>query len=311
MENFSFVKHAKKFLILSISILVLGIAVGLFKGGLNMGLDFTGGSILTVNIGSTFDVTPVQNAISAIGENGFTVLKTTQTGSSEQTVAQIRLRTKATDEQDRARRDAILKEIQKTYPNAAIANVERVGAVASMTMIKNALLSVLAAWVLILIYVSIRFQFHSALAAIFTLVNDVLIMTSLVCILRVEVNSSFIAAVLTIVGYSINNTIVVFDRVRDDGKENPNMPFADLVDKATRDTFTRSVYTVLTALISITALYIFGTSQVKEFAEPIIMGLLVGAYSSLFLSGPAWVWLDKHGKTKERGINKKGSPARA
>ncbi len=309
MKNFSFVKHAKKFLILSIAILVLGVVVGVFTGGLNLGLDFTGGSLLSVNIGSTFEVAPIQNALSDIGEKGFTVLKTTQSGSQEQTVAQLRLRTKATDAQDRAQRDAILKQIQKTYPAATIGGVERVGAVASATMVKNALLSVLAAWVLILIYVSIRFQFHSALAAILCLINDVLVMIAVVTILRVEINSSFIAAVLTIIGYSINNTIVVFDRVRNDKKDEPNKSFPELVDQATRETFTRSMYTFLTTIITIGALFIFGSPSIREFALPIIVGLLAGAYSSLFLAGPIWVWMDKNSKPKPAG--KKRIAARA
>ena len=311
MKNFSFVKHAKKFLLLSTSIIVLGVIVGIFKGGLNLGLDFTGGSLLSVNIGGQFDVNPIQNACSAVGEKGFTVLKATQSGSSVQTMAQIRLRTKSTDAQDRAQRDAILKEIQKTYPSAAITNVERVGAVASTTMIKNALLAVLAAWVLILIYISIRFQFHSAIASIVTLINDVLVMIAVVTILRVEVNSSFIAAVLTIIGYSINNTIVVFDRVRDDQKDEPNKPFAELIDQATRETFTRSMYTFLTTIITIGVLYVFGTAAIREFAFPIIVGLLAGAYSSLFLAGPMWLFLHNHGRQKDKQIAKKGSPARA
>jgi preprotein translocase subunit SecF len=309
LKRISFVKHSKKFLILSAVILIAGLVVGIMANGLNLGLDFTGGSQITIDMGGTFDATLVQDALTRAGEHGFTVLKSTQTGSRELTVAQLRLRMRATDEQDREQRAAALLEIHKDYPAAAITGVERVGAVASLTMIKNAVLSVLAASVLILIYVSFRFKFFSALAAILSLVINVVIMIAMVCILRLEVNSSFIAAVLTIIGYSINNTIVIFDRVRDDAKTAPNMPFAELVDRATHETFTRSLYTFLTTLMTIGILYVFGSAAIKEFALPIIIGLLAGAYTSLFIAGPIWVWLDGLGKTK--GPAQKRVPKRA
>jgi preprotein translocase subunit SecF len=163
-----------------------------------------------------------------------------------------------------------------------------------MSMIANALLSVLAAWVLILIYVSIRFKFHSALAAILCLINDVLIMIAVVCILRVEINSSFIAACLTIVGYSINDTIVVFDRIRENNRllGAKGIERRAIADLSIRETLPRTINTSLTTLITILAVYIFGVESIKEFALPIIVGLISGTYSSIFIASPIWIGLE-------------------
>ncbi len=311
MKTMEFVKHAKKFILLSAAILVFAVAIGYFQGGLNLGVDFTGGSLITVNMGGTFDVAPVQEALKRAGESGFTVLKSSA-DDGEKTYAQLRLHPRASDEEDRTQRAAILEEIQGDYPDALIVNVERVGAVASLALIKNAVFSVLIAVALILVYVSIRFKFYSALAAILCLSHDVLIMVAMVCILRVEINSPFIAAVLTIVGYSINNTIVLFDRIRDNRKTEPNVAMADTVDKSTNETLTRSIFTALTTLLTIGCLFIFGADSIRSFALPIIIGLLAGTYSSLFLAGPFWAWLDGRARNnKKKGQMSKRVPKRA
>lgn len=311
MKTMEFVKHAKRILLFSAVILVLAVVIGLMQGGLNLGIDFTGGSLITVNMGTAFDVQPVRQALDRAGESGYTVLKTTD-DNGEQTYAQLRVHPRESDEEDRAQRDVILGELQADFPDAAIMGVERVGAVASLTLIKNAFFSVMIAGVLILIYVSIRFKIHSALAAIACLLHDVLIMIAMVCILRVEINSPFIAAVLTIVGYSINNTIVLFDRIRDNRKSEPNMPMKDTVDKSTNETLTRSMFTALTTMLTIGCLYIFGAASIRSFALPIIIGLFAGTYSSLFLAGPIWAWLDgRHRDKGKKGKTAKRVPKRA
>ncbi len=311
MKTMEFVKHAKKFILLSAVIIVLAVAIGFVQGGLNLGIDFTGGSLITVNMGGTFEVDPVREALNRAGESGYTVLKTTN-DNGEQTYAQLRLHPRASDEEDRVQRETILAEIQAEYPNAAIISVERVGAVASIALIKNAFFSILIAGALILVYVSIRFKFHSALSAILCLLHDVLIMTAMVCILRVEINSPFIAAVLTIVGYSINNTIVLFDRIRDNRKNEPNTDMVEAVNKSTNETFTRSMFTALTTFMTIGCLYVFGVPSIRSFALPIIIGLIAGTYSSLFLAGPIWTWLEgRKGNTEKKGKMAKRVPKRA
>lgn len=161
--------------------------------------------------------------------------------------------------------------------------------------IRNAAIAIAVAVVVILIYIAIRFTWISGLAAILALLHDVLVMTALTVIFQIPVNSTFIAAVITIVGYSINATIVIFDRVRE-CESNPSdalLTDAEIANKSIASTVWRSILTTITTLVMIVSLAIFGNSTIQEFALPIIFGLIAGAYSSVLLSAPIWVYLRK------------------
>ena len=166
---------------------------------------------------------------------------------------------------------------------------------------KNAITSVLIASVLMLIYIAWRFDFHSGVAAVLALIHDVAVMLAFMVILRdvIELNSSFIAAALTIVGYSINDTIVVFDRIRENAKAKPEMDRLDLVNLSVKETLGRTIMTTMTTLVTITALYILGVSAIKEFALPIIVGVIAGTWSSNLISGYIWAWLEEKFPKKE------------
>ena len=158
--------------------------------------------------------------------------------------------------------------------------VDRVGAVAGRDLILNALKSVLVAAVLMLAYIALRFDFYSGLAAVIGLVHDVLIMVAVMVFLRafVQVNTTFIAAMLTIVGYSINNTIVIFDRIRENVKGGAlrNHTRAEVVVLSTRECFTRTVSTALTTLLTTVTLFVLGVSSIREFTLPLIVGIVSG-----------------------------------
>ncbi len=299
--RFSFVKHSKKFMILSAAIIIIGILSAIFMGGFNLGIDFTGGSILTVDLKQAYEIDDLQNCVANAGEKGFTVFRLDKTG--EGTQAQMRIRPQTDEAADIAQRDAIMAKIHEVYPDAELTNVERIGAVASSSLIKNAILAVAIAGVLILLYISIRFEFHYGVSSIVCLLHDVLIMMAFVCIFRVEINSSFIAAVLTIVGYSINNTIVVFDRMRETRKSDPSIELDDLVDSSLRKTLTRSLYTSITTLTTIVILFILGPASIQEFAFPIIVGLIAGTYSSLFLAAPLWDIMIRRSKKGQEAVS--------
>lgn len=160
--------------------------------------------------------------------------------------------------------------------------------------LRNAIIAVSVAVVVILAYIAIRFTLVSGVAAVLALLHDVLVMTALTTIFQIPVNSTFIAAVITIIGYSINATIVIFDRIRELEKT-PSAPLddKDLANKAIANTLTRSLLTTLTTLVMIVSLAIFGNSTIREFALPIIFGLVAGTYSSVLLSASTWVYLRK------------------
>ena len=148
-----------------------------------------------------------------------------------------------------------------------------------------------------LIYIAIRFSPLSGAAALFALVHDILIMCAFMVFFRFafQVNSSFIAAILTIVGYSINNTIIIFDRIRENRKRPgmSQMPMMDVVEVSVSSTLARTINTTLTTLITLVCLFIFGVSSIREFAFPLIIGMLAGTYSSVLLSGQMWAMWDE------------------
>ncbi len=294
-----FMNKAKVCILISCAVIVIAIIVGLFSGGLNLGIDFTGGSILTVELGETFDTQTVNAALQANNIDP----KTAQVLRSGDTQAVIRMQEMSEDTDDAAVREAIVKTLKETYPNADSGQIEHVGGATTNDIIQNAFLSVLIASGLMLLYIWVRFNLLSGIAAVLALVHDVLIMTAFVCITRMQINSSFIAACLTIVGYSINDTIVVFDRIRENNKKfGKTKPRHQVVDLSITETLPRTINTSLTTLITILAVYLFGVPSIKEFSLPIIVGLISGTYSSIFIASPTWTWLlearDRHHSKK-------------
>lgn len=291
---------AKVCILISCMIIAIAIVVGLFTGGLNLGIDFTGGSILTVELGEAFDTETVNAALQANNIDPATA----QVLRSGDTQAVIRIQELSEGTDDAAVREAIVNTLKETYPNADSGQIEHVGGATTNDIIQNAFLSVLIASGFMLLYIWVRFNLLSGIAAVIALVHDVLIMTAFVCITRMQINSSFIAACLTIVGYSINDTIVVFDRIRENNKKygNKTKTRSQVVDLSITETLPRTINTSLTTLITILAVYLFGVPSIKEFSLPIIIGLISGTYSSIFIASPVWTWLldarDRHHSKK-------------
>ena len=194
-------------------------------------------------------------------------------------------------------RSILEREMTAKYPNFRFISVDHVSAIAGRDLLSNAIKALLIAFVCMLIYIAIRFSPLSGAAALFALVHDILIMCSFMVFFRFafQVNSSFIAAILTIVGYSINNTIIIFDRIRENRKRPgmSQMPMMDVVEVSVSSTLARTINTTLTTLITLVCLFIFGVSSIKEFAFPLIIGMLAGTYSSVLLSGQVWAMWDQ------------------
>ena len=222
----------------------------------------------------------------------------------EETGTDLRVLVKIDDESSRVR--AVLEQqMAVKYPNFAFVSVDHVSAVAGRDLLNNAVYALLIAFACMLIYIAIRFDVFSGLAALFGLAHDVLVMCAFMVFFRwaYQVNSSFIAAVLTIVGYSINNTIIVFDRIRETSKKPgwSQRSKREIVEVSVSNTLSRTINTSLTTLITLVTLYIFGVESIREFAFPLIVGMLAGTYSSVLLSGQVWaMWMDKRGAAKAK-----------
>lgn len=283
----------KPALLVSVAIILLAVVLTLCGRGMNLGLDFAGGLSMPYDLGES----TTQPSVAAVLGSDYTV--TIQGAGKSEALVRIKS-VGAEDIQDV--QSAVTAKLQAAYPNAQpMGDVSYVGPVAGATLIKNAVTSVLIASVLMLIYIAVRFDFHSGVAAVLALLHDVAVMLAFMVILRdvIELNSSFIAAALTIVGYSINDTIVIFDRIRSNARNKPELPKAEVVSLSVKESLGRTIMTSITTLVTILALYILSVAAIKEFALPIIVGVIAGTWSSNLISGYIWAWLEEKFPKKE------------
>lgn len=290
--------YSKQCLMISAGIMVLALLLSLFGMGINVSIDFSGGMSMQYTMGEAVTQSDVEGVLNGMGLKDYAV---SVQGSSRDS---INIRIKAIDEDGvQGVQASITEALQTKYPNAAIyGDVNYVGPVAGATLLRNAFFSVLIAALCMLIYIAIRFDFNSGAAAVLGLVHDVLIMLSFMVILRsfVQMNSSFIAAMLTIVGYSINNTIIIFDRIRENARKMPSStPRVDVVNRSIKECLGRTINTTLTTLVTIVCLYIFGVSSIREFALPIIVGIISGVYSANMINGYVWAFLEEKKRARK------------
>ena len=278
----------KPCLAISAAIVLIALVMSFTGNGMDLGIDFTGGTIMTYNMGGQFEVADIEAALAANGVTGAQIAKT----GEDSTQAQIRI---ADMESTDDLRDALEAELSGTYPDLAYVDISRVGAVAGRDLINNAVRSVVLASVLMLLYIAVRFDFYSGLAAVLGLLHDVAIMLSFVVILHsiIRVETTFIAALLTIVGYSINNTIIIFDRIRENARKPGvrQLPRDEIVSLSVTESLPRTLNTTITTLLTVVTLYVLGVTSIRQFALPLIIGILAGTYSANLLNGYVWAAL--------------------
>ncbi|MBE7062294.1 MAG: protein translocase subunit SecF [Clostridia bacterium] len=285
----NFLKAKNVHFIITAAVILIGLISYIAFGGLNFGLDFTGGTEIRMNISAEFN----SDDISSIVKEAAGVQPQVQ--KSGETEVFIK-----TEEIDTEKRDAVVSAIKEKYSldDSALLEANNVSASASKQLLTDALKALLIAVVCMLIYITIRFDLRSGLSAVIGLLANVLVLLSVYSVTRMQINSTFVAAVLTIVGYSINNTIIIFDKIRENRKLNRRAPFAEISNTALNQVLTRTINASITTLATILVLYILGIDSIREFSLPIIIGVLVGTYSSVFLATPLWVVLNS--KMKKR-----------
>ena len=289
--------RSKICLIISGAIILIALLLTLFGRGINLGIDFEGGLSMQYDLKTPAVKGDTEAVLDSMNLSSYTV---TVQGANEN---EVNIRIKDVNQDDIQNVQSTFETgIREKYPEAeSIGDVNYVGPVAGATLVKNAIISVLLAAVLMLIYIAIRFDFNSGVSAVFGLLHDVLIMLSFMVIFRsfLQMNSSFIAAALTIVGYSINNTIVIFDRIRENAKKMPSAPKEEVTNISIRESLGRTICTTLTTLITIVALCILGVASIREFALPIIIGILSGVYSANMINGYVWAFLEEKRRGKK------------
>ncbi|WP_248927365.1 protein translocase subunit SecF [Paenibacillus hamazuiensis] len=297
--SFDIVKQRKKFFALSIAVTVIGIVTMLIFG-LNYGVDFKAGTTLDINVGQTIEKAKAEEIISGTGVAPAVV---TIGGETNNRVT-ARFDTVLTQDQV----NKVDSSFKSQFGDKVSKEENTVDPELAKELAYKAIYAVLIASVGIIIYVSIRFEWRFAVAGIVALLHDAFIVVSLFSIFRLEVNLPFVAAILTIVGYSINDTIVIFDRIRENlrfAKVKSFDDLADLVNRSIWQVMSRSINTVITVLVAAVCLFIFGSSAIRLFSLAMIFGLVSGAYSSIFIASPLWLIM----KSKTIGSSKKKAVA--
>ena len=286
MPSFDIAGKRKIWFIISLLIIIPGI-FSMLTRGFNFGIDFTGGTIIDLKFEQPVSLSQVRDSLRPYGLDGSTIQLSGETSNVE-TSTDVMIRTVDLEENDRK---AVMASIKSEVGNYEVMREEKVGATIGGELIMNAVMALVISWALIICYIAYRFEFRFGIAAVLGLVHDILIVLALFSFTQRQIDSSFVAALLTIVGYSINDTIVIFDRIR----ENLKLHFKrggnlnEIVNRSIYQTLTRSLYTVFTVLFTTFALYFFGGETTKDFAFALLVGFAVGCYSSIFIASPLWL----------------------
>lgn len=278
------------------SVLIIASLFFMVTRGFNMGIDFTGGTIIDLRFEKAVNINDVRAVLNEYDLSNSTIQLSGENSSSTES-ENVMIRTVDLEEQERKEVMAGLTDKLGTYQ---VLREEKVGATMGTELIMNAIYATIISWLLIIAYVSYRFEFKFGISAVLGLVHNVIIVLGAFALTQRQIDSSFVAALLTIIGYSINDTIVIFDRIRENLKLHfrKNGDIVELVNTSIYQTMTRSIYTVSTVLFATFALYFFGGDTTKDFAFALLIGFFCGAYTSIFIASPLWVTFRRYSDKK-------------
>ena len=292
MINFN--KLKKIFAPIPFIVIIAGI-IGFCINGFNYGIDFSGGTIMRINAGQFIEEAKVYDIVNKV-DNGASVV---YAGANKETVI-IKSTLALTNEQKNQISRAFVDEYKVDRNNIEDTTT---GPSISREIRQKAVISIIIASILMLIYVTFRFEWKYGVAAVFALIVDVLVIVATYGIFNLQIDSSLIAATLTIVGYSINATIVIFDRFRENKRMYPKMENAELIETSLNSTFRRTLLTTITTLIAVVVLYITGGHVIEALCIPLLVGIVEGMISSTFIAPYTWGLLEKnfgHGARSKR-----------
>lgn len=279
----SITKNFKWYFSVTLILLVIGVTSMIIQG-FNLGIDFKGGNIIDVTFNRAITVAEIRDVMEKhnLG-NSIIQLDITKDGSESKSVL---IRTGIISDETRQN---ILNDFQSTFGEYSTNRIEQVGATVGSELVRQALIAIGLSWILMIIYITVRFEIRFALAAILSLIIDVLMVISWFAFFHLEIDSSFVAAILTVIGYSVNGTIVVFDRIRENLKSHrPSESLTELVDNSIMQCMTRTLYTNFMVLFTVAAILLFGGETIWNFTFAMFVGFSSGLYTSIFLAGPLW-----------------------
>ena len=290
---FSIVKNYKIFFSITIIFLLIGFG-SIVTRGFNLGIDFTGGSIVDLTFENPVSVAQVRDVLKEHDMGNSIIQLENSDGKTE--ANSVLIRTGVVEDPELR---ATMNDLQSKLGNYQIQRVEQVGATIGSELVQQAAMAIVLSWVLMIAYITFRFEFKFAIAAIIALIIDVLVVLSYFSLFQMEMDSSFVAALLTVVGYSVNGTIVIFDRIRENLKiHRRSESLGEMIDNSIWQCMTRTIYTVATSLFAIVSIFLFGGETIHNFSFAMLVGFASGAYTSIFLAGPMWMFL----KNKKIGV---------
>ena len=282
------IENRKKFFLLSMVIILIGCVTMTVnqkagKGALNWDVEFTGGTSMEIDLGEIYEAEELEAIIAEVTEQAVPqIQQVIGTNAVEIKLQHI----------DGLTRTKLMNALWEKYPSAELKEVNDISGTISSEMQQAAIKATAIAGMAMLLYISIRFRdLKAGGSAIIALIHDVLVVLAAYAVFRIPVNNTFIAVLLTILGYSINSTIVIFDRVRENKEKYSPAEAAERIDKSISQTLARSINTSLTTLFTVGAIYVLGVPSIKEFALPMMVGIIAGAYSSICISGSVWYTL--------------------
>ncbi|MHC1715914.1 MAG: protein translocase subunit SecF [Acidaminococcaceae bacterium] len=287
---FSISKHFKIFISVTLTILAIGVGSMIMKG-FNLGIDFKGGNIIDITFEKAVTVSDVRNVLDKHDLGSSIIQLATLDDSTSSKSVLIRTGIIGDD----VRQDT-LADLKNQIGEYNVNRVENVGATVGSELVRQAVIAIIVSWILMILYITMRFEVRFAIAAVLSLVIDVMMVVSWFSFFQWEIDSSFVAALLTVVGFSINGTIVIFDRIRENLKgHRPSESLAELVDNSINQCMTRTLYTNFTVLFTVGAIIIFGGETIRNFAYAMFIGFSSGVYTSILLAGPMWkTFKEKH-----------------
>ncbi|MCX5774311.1 MAG: protein translocase subunit SecF [Fusobacteria bacterium] len=295
-----YIKNSKIFLSIEAITFIFFLCIIVFKG-FNLGIDFTGGSLFQFQFQQGTTVTAVQSEMSTLASQ-FPNLKEGIVQSSGNNTMNIRTAPLAESE-----KESVVTAISEQFPNAQLQSYELIGPSISSQLVKSGILAVIVGCIAIVLYITIRFEFSFAMGAIISLIHDIVMAAGIISLIGWQIDSTFIAAILTILGYSINDTIVIFDRIRENRRKLFNKDtLENIIDSSISQTFTRSINSSVTTCLAILAMLVFGGLTLHTFLLTLLIGIISGTYSSIFVASPIVFLIEerkrKKGKTKKQKI---------
>ena len=283
--NINFISKQKFTAFISVALIIAGITSLVMKGGPLLSIDFTGGTVAQVKFNKTIEITELRTTLSEYGFEGAEIV---EFGSPDEVLIKTQISGSTSEISEK-----LTTALGDTF---TLRRVESVGPKIGKELQADALKAIGLALLLILVYIAFRFDRYYALGSVAALIHDVLITLGVFSLLDYEINLTIVAAFLTIVGYSLNDTIVVFDRIRENFPKHMKKTLDAVVNTSLNETLNRTVITSLTTLMVVTILFIWGGEVINLFAFALIVGVFIGTYSSLFVASPVMAYFEKRSK---------------